>query len=66
MQKLYTGECPYINDTHSIHVKYLYVQMIGTLTSNYKRAEFDCTYSAECPDKNNCPIYQKAPRSITG
>lgn len=65
MDKIYFGECPYIQRSHSICVKYAYVPMTGTLSLNYKKSGLNCSYSNECPDINNCPIYQKAPKSIT-
>lgn len=65
MTKKFTGECPYINDTHFIHIDYKYVPMTRTLTSNYKRTEFDCSFSSECPYVRECPIYQNAPRTST-
>lgn len=61
MNNTYTGKCPYIKDTHTISVNYVYVPILGTLTSNYKKGTFDCSFLDECPQSKNCPIYQNAP-----
>lgn len=65
MQDIYTGECPYTKDTHSINIHYTYVPILGVLSSNYKKGTFDCTLSDECPNSDECPIYQNAPVCIT-
>ena len=65
MQKIHSGECPFAKDTHTINIDYAYVPLLGTLSSNYKKVAFECTLSDECPDAENCPIYQSAPLCIT-
>ena len=64
MQRIYTGECPVTGGIESIAIDYLYVPVLGTTSSNYKKALFDCSIE-NCPDANNCPIYASAPASIT-
>ena len=65
MLNTYTGDCPYIQDTNSIDVNYIYVPILGTHTKNYKKGSFDCEHIDECPNADNCPIYQNAPLSLT-
>lgn len=65
MRRTYDGECPYINDIHSIRIDYSYVPILGSPLSNYKKMQFECSLSEECPNPNNCPIYADAPKSIT-
>ncbi len=40
MEKMYSGECSHTKGIQSISVRYQYIQMTGTLTSNYKKNEF--------------------------
>lgn len=65
MQKKFTGECPYTKGSHTINVNYTYIPILGTLTKNYKKGSFNCTFSDECTYQDDCPIYQDSPKSLT-
>lgn len=64
MQKICTGECPYIKDNHTININYTYVPMLGTLRKNYKKGSFNCSFFDECPYQNDCPVYQDSPVAL--
>ena len=64
MQRICSGECPYLKDTHKINVEYAYILMTGTNASNYKKNGFACSHSHKCECDDLCPIYQNAPKTL--
>jgi hypothetical protein len=64
MLNTYTGDCPYIQGTNSIDISYTHIPILGTLSKNYKKYSFDCIHIDECPNADNCPIFESAPDSL--
>lgn len=65
MINTYKGECPYVKGIHSIDVNYYYIPILGALSKNYKKDSFDCDFIDECPEADDCPIYQNASLVLT-
>lgn len=49
-----SGYCPTISKDHEIEIKY--VNPPGTI--GYKVTSIYCSIEEDCPNSNNCPIYE--------
>ncbi|WP_410744263.1 hypothetical protein [Clostridium neonatale] len=62
----YTGECPYLNQSHSIDITYTEMRMLGNPNPEYKKGSYSCDEIEDCPypskDKwGRCPVYLDSP-----
>lgn len=62
----YTGDCPYLNDEHTIYIECAEITVAGNPNPGYKKLSYECDYVNECPypDQDRwgrCPLYISAP-----
>ena len=59
----HTGYCPYSCENRTILIEFFKVPVSKSLTSGYKRKNFDCSFKNDCPycdSKRGCSLYQEA------
>ncbi len=62
----FTGDCPYTASPQTIKIDYFKIQTMGSMVPGYKKGEYSCPLSEECPYPaqdayHRCPVYLNAP-----
>lgn len=45
----FSGNCPYTNSKQTIDLDYFEINMVGNMTPGYKKGNYSCPHSEECP-----------------
>ena len=54
------GYCDYLDAEHELKVRIVKKHFIGQPHPVYIPTGFECCYSTECPNSQECPIWKKA------
>lgn len=61
----YYTKCPYTENNRHIIITYAKFPPSRNMTSSYKKMEYACPLTKECPyakqDDNECPVFLSAP-----
>ena len=63
---IFQDYCPYLNEIHSISVKYTEVSISSNVQSQYRKLNYSCNKDSNCTFKDkfeHCSVYKSAPEN---